>query len=80
MSLLKIQKQPLIKFINIASIYSQNESKKSNSKNGGYSQRVAKVLDIYFKHKQITQISYQDCEDFQLHLLNNKKLNKKTIQ
>ncbi|RKV91352.1 MAG: integrase, partial [Campylobacter sp.] len=54
-------------------------SKKSNSKNTGYYQRVAKALDIYFKHKQITQISYQDCEDFQLHLLNNKRLNKKTI-
>ena len=68
-----------IKFTDIASRYAQNESKKSNSKNTGYYQRVAKALDIYFKHKQITQISYQDCEDFQLHLLNNKRLNKKTI-
>ena len=80
MSLLKIQKQPLIKFINIASIYSQNESKKSNSKNGGYYQKVGRSIDVYFRRKTLSQISYQDCEDFQLHLLNNKKLNKKTIQ
>ena len=39
------------KFIDIASRYAQNESKKSNSKNGGYSQRVAKALDIYFNRK-----------------------------
>ncbi len=68
-----------IKFTDIAFRYAQNESRKSNSKNTGYYQRVAKALDIYFKHKQITQISYQDCEDFQLYLLNDKKLNKKTI-
>jgi hypothetical protein len=53
--------QPRIKFIDIASRYSQNESKKSNGKNGGYYQRVGRSLDVYFRHKQITQISYQDC-------------------
>lgn len=56
--------QKSIKFTDIASRYAQNESKRSNSKNTGYYQRVAKALDIYFKHKQITQISYQDCKDF----------------
>lgn len=71
--------QKSIKFTDIASRYAQNESKKSNSKNGGYYQRVARTLDVYFRRKTLSQISYQDCEDFQLHLLNNKKLNKKTI-
>ena len=68
-----------IKFTDIASRYAQNESKKSNSKNSGYYQRVARTLNVYFRRKTLGQISYQDCEDFQLHLLNNKKLNKKTI-
>jgi len=59
----KIRKS--IKFADIASRYAQNESKKSNSKNGGYYQRVARTLDVYFRRKTLSQISYQDREDFQ---------------
>ena len=49
--------QKSIKFTDIASRYAQNESKKSNSKNSGYYQRVARTLDVYFRRKTLSQIS-----------------------
>lgn len=76
-------KQPKIElsFSQIANQYVKTECEKSKSSNKtkGYYIKTGKMLDEFFKNLESDKITYQECEKFQLHLINDKNLNKKTI-
>lgn len=70
-----------IKFKEIALRYVDTECKKLRSSKNTmkYYVKTGEVLDAFFEGKDMMDISYKECEEFQTHLLNCKNLNKKTV-
>ena len=70
-----------LSFEKIAKRYVQTEYEKlkSSDKTKGYYVKTGKILDEFFKNKDMSQLNYISAENFQSHLLKTQKLHKKTV-
>lgn len=70
-----------LSFEKIAKRYVQTECEKlkSSDKTKGYYVKTGKILDEFFKNKDMSQLNYSSAENFQSHLLKTQKLHKKTV-
>ena len=70
-----------LSFEKIAKRYIQTECEKlkSSDKTKGYYVKTGKILDEFFKNKDMSQLNYSSAENFQSHLLKIQKLHKKTV-
>ena len=70
-----------LSFEKIAKRYVQTECEKlkSSDKTKGYYVKTGKILDEFFKNKDMSQLNYISAENFQSHLLKTQKLHKKTV-
>ena len=70
-----------LSFEKIAKRYVQTECEKlkSSDKTKGYYVKTGKILDEFFKNKDMSELDYNSAENFQSHLLKTQKLHKKTV-